>query len=320
MSNLNNFVKELYDKSIESMQWWVQSLENKYDENIYSISNTVFSLEKFFGEDINKKVRIITLTSGSTDDIQGSVMSNYTDSDSPYFKGIDESVGDIDMYFSLIDDENNGVPIQPVESVLSSLFHEVMHQRLQKEKFFNLIKEVEKDSDIKKIVGVLKENSGSYMEITMELITQYVTSYVEHCIKNKISNGCKDKRYILEFVQGYDIFKKLMSANILSIVKNERLDSAFTRSLSNYIELVGYIPEEIKEEYEELKKEKGEEKGWRENKLNIYKMAYRFDLGLVTEYMKEGKELDTYFIKQMYELVKEEIAEYCDELGIDTPF
>lgn len=307
MSNLNDFVRELYTKSKESMQWWVDSLEATYSKNISPISSCIYSLEKFFGEELKENMKLIVLTSGSTDDIQGSPMSNYTESNSPYFKDIIELKYDIEMFFSLIDDENNGRPIQSVESVLSSILHEAIHKDLQREPFFKLIEEVERDSEIKKVERVLKENSGSYMDITMELITQYVTSYIEHCIRNNVVNSYCSERSVLEFVQNYDVFEKLISSNILNIVKHERLDGAFSRLFTNHINLVGYVPEEVREEYDTLKRNDKGKGDWRENSLNIYKMAYRFDLELVTEYMSKGKKIDELFIRNMYELVKREI-------------
>ncbi len=307
MPNLQSFSKCLFDKTINDMEWWIKSLEKEYSDNPQTVSFLINKLERFFGEEMGDSIRVLVLTSASPADVQGGTISNYIESDSPFYKNIDKSVWGIDMCFPLLEyDSREKSPLHPVRSVFSSMVHESMHLRLQKRKFFNLIKEVEKEKDIQDIMKVLKENSGSYMNITMELITQYATSYIERGLDFNISYTRVRKPF--DYILDYELFNDVISNNILSFVKHEKLDGPMSRLFNNWVNLVGYIPEEIADEYYDLKDREGNKlknKDWRENKINIYKMAYQLDLSLMNEYMERGKEIDKEFVLKLYKLIGE---------------
>lgn len=307
MYNLDTFVKELYKKTKDDMSWWVEALEKEYGNNTQAVSFILNRLEKFFGETIGDRIKVLVLTSASSEDVQGGTILNYIESDSPYYKGIDKSLWDMEMYFPLLERENKGEnPLHSVKSVLSSMIHESIHLRLQKESFFELIEKVEKDTKVQDIQKILKENSGSYMNVTMELVTQYVTSYVENSLNRDIQY--KEERKLFEYMLDYQIFEEVIKANILSFVKHEKLEGPMSRLFGNWVNLVGYKPEEIERDYTYLKniqKKKGEPKDWRENKVNIYKIAYGLDLSLIEEYIDKGKAIDKEFIEKLYELMHE---------------
>jgi hypothetical protein len=306
MAGLKDFTKDLYDNSINDMEWWVEALEKENASNTQAVSFIIDRLEKFFGEVIGDTVKVLVLTSASSEDVQGGTILNYIESGSPYYKGIDKSLWDIEMCFPLLDRDGKGEnTLHSVKSVLSSMIHESIHLRLQKEGFFKLIEEVEKDTKVQGILKILKDNSGSYMNVTMELVTQYVTSYIENIFNRDIQY--KGERKLFEYILDYEMFEEVIGANILSFVKYEKLEGPMSRLFNNWVSLVGYIPEEIEKDYtylQNIQKKKGGHKDWRGSKVNIYKIAYELDLSLIEEYMNKGKEIDREFIERLYDILK----------------
>jgi DNA-binding FrmR family transcriptional regulator len=293
------------------LEKWQTRLEGLLEQKGSVIQNHLQDLSVLYGKDTPRDVVVGLQYYPKPGSNRGEPMKNWAESDR-----LSEDTADVLYWVS-----EPSIPANASEAdidrftkedtteVLSGILHEMQHQSFQGEKYQELIRQAEVNPQVQEIMKQLQTVSGSYVEITNELIT----TYLEQCGRERIGNSTDNEQPTPTSLKIQVDQKK--SASVLKAIIKEDVEGwrdqgkgpgPLTDLRQQWEKILGSLPEGYNiTPQEKVVAEPGNDMTFAGRA--IYDTARKISSSLAKEYIAKGKPMDTEFVTRLYSLVEAEI-------------
>ena len=288
---------EAWNMSQEALTQWKMRLERRVAEKMPDITQHLKDLSTLYGIDVPESV-VVSLQYYPQDGThKGEPINNWVENGR-----LEEDFADVIYWLP----DPNSIPEEATDDVLKKVLHETQHISFGGEKFQELVRKSEQNPEVAEVLKKLKRVSGSYVEVTTELVVTYLENlFTKRTHESPRDESTVEVQPLITFEVDKGKFGRVLEAvikeDVESLRDRGRGPGPSTKLRQSWENILGGLPsgyETRKEETNVTKKVTDESyKGAR-----IYELAGELDTSLAERYLEEGKEIDEAFIIELYKM------------------
>lgn len=290
--------------SKEFLYKWKDRLEGRITEQTPAINQHLEDLSKLYGIEAPENVVVSLQYYPQEGSHKGEPINNFVETGR-----LEEDFADVIYWVP----NPSSLPGDATEDVLQKVMHETQHISFGGKKFQKLVKTSEQNPEVAEVLKKLEGVSGSYMEVTTELVVTYLENLYG---KRTTESSQKESPEGVSSVITIDVDKE-KSGKVLEAVIREDVEGwrnkgkgpgPYTNLRQRWEKLLGGLPEGFEtREGDTNVTDKNNDKSFKGTR--IYEIAGELDTALAKRYLDEGKEIDENFIVELYKMVDSKLEE-----------
>lgn len=294
---------EAWNMSQEALTQWKVRLDRRVAEKIPGISQHLNDLSSLYGNASPERIIVSLQYYPQEGTHKGEPINNFVESGR-----LEEDFADVIYWLP----DPSSIPESATDEVVSKVLHETQHISFGGKKFQELVKKSEQNPEVAEVLKKLGEFSGSYMEVTTELVVTYLENlFTRRTPENQQDGNIAETKPLITFEVDKDKFGKVLEEVIKEDVEGWRDKGKgpgpYTNLRQGWEDMLGGLPpgyETRKNEVNVTRKDSVKSyKGTR-----IYELAGELDISLAERYLKDGKEIDEAFVAELYQMINRRIA------------